>query len=120
MEEHLHLKFQKIIGSVKEQIDFSLNTDEESIEGRLDYNDPNYNFLGNSIGYSIYSVSNDKPDQGYENTLVGTSVGTRFEQYDNIFARLGLSASYDDLRTDGSASSALKKHSGEFTELSAS
>lgn len=102
------------------QIDFSLNTDEESIEGRLDYNDPNYNFLGNSIGYSIYSVSNDKPDQGYENTLVGTSVGTRFEQYDNIFARLGLSASYDDLRTVGSASSALKKQSGEFTELAAS
>ena len=102
------------------RIDFSLETDEESIEGRLDYNDPNYNFLGNSISYSIYSLSNDKPDQGYENTLVGASVGTRFEQYDNVFARLGLSASYDDLRTDGSASSALKKQSGEFTELAAS
>lgn len=101
------------------QINFSVETDEESIEGRLDYNDPNYNFLGNAIGYSIYSISNDKPNQGFENTLIGTSVGTKFEQYENIFAKLGLSASFDDLRTDSSASTALKKQSGEFTEIAA-
>ena len=101
------------------RIDFSLDTDEESIEGRLDFSDPNYNFLGNSVGYSIYSQSNDKPDQGYENTLVGASVGTRFEQYDNVFARLGIAANYDDLRTEGSASAALKRQSGEFSEIAA-
>ena len=35
-------------------------------------------------------------------------MSTKFEQYENIFTSLGLSASYDDLRTDGSASDALK------------
>ena len=30
---------------------------------------------------------------------------------------IGLNASYDDLRTDGTASSSLSKQSGEFSEL---
>ena len=81
------------------QIDFSLSTDKESLEGRLDYTNPNYNFLGNSIGYSLFSTSNDRPNQGYENTLVGFGMSTRFEQYQNIFARLGLQINHDDLRT---------------------
>ena len=38
---------------------------------------------------------------------------------ENIFVSLGLSASYDELRTDSSASSSLKKQKGEFTELAA-
>lgn len=101
------------------KLDFSIDSDEESLEGRIDYNNPNYNFLGNSIGFSVYSQSNDKPNQGYENTLVGTGVSTRFEQYDDVYASLGLSLSYDDLRTDGSASASLKKQSGEFTEIAA-
>lgn len=102
------------------RINFSVDTDEESLQGRIDYSDPNYNFLGNAYGYSLFSVSNDKPNQGYENSLVGASVNTKFEQYENIFASLGLSVSYDDLRTDGSASESLKKQSGEFTELATS
>ena len=101
------------------RVDFSIDTDEESLEGRLDYSDPNYNFLGNSIGYSVYSEDNDRPNQGYENTLIGASVATKFEQYENIFVSLGLSASYDELKTDSSASSALKKQKGEFTEIAA-
>ena len=101
------------------RVDFSIDTDQESLEGRLDYNDPNYNFLGNSIGYSIFSENNDRPNQGYENTLIGASIATKFEQYENIFVSLGLSASYDELKTDSSASSALKKQKGEFTEIAA-
>ncbi len=101
------------------KLDFILDTDNESLEGRINYINPNYNFMGNSIGFSLFSQSNDRPNQGYENSLIGTSVNTRFEQYDSLFANLGLSASYDDLRTDGSASASLKKQSGEFTEISA-
>ncbi len=101
-------------------VKFSLTTDEETLEGTLNYFDPNYNFLGNAISYSLYSVSNDKPNQGYENSLIGAGIDTKFEQYENIFVALGLAASYDDLRTDNSASSALKKQSGDFSELTAS
>ena len=81
--------------------------------------DPNYDFLGNSIRYSVSSTNNDKPDQGYENTVLSANVGTSFEQYRDLKVSLGLNASYDDLRTNNEASSALKKQSGEFSELAA-
>lgn len=99
------------------KVDFSLEVDAESLGGILRYNDPNYNFLGNSISYYISSEDNDKPDQGYENTIISTGVSTTFEQYKKIFTTLGINASYDDLRTDGTASSSLSKQSGEFSEL---
>ena len=76
--------------------------------------------MGNTISYNLFSKNNDKPDQGFENTLVGFGINTSFEQYKNTYTNLGLSASYDDLQTLSSASTALKKQSGEFTELSGS
>tara|TARA_B100001248_G_scaffold260357_1_gene248362 strand:+ start:1522 stop:3750 length:2229 start_codon:yes stop_codon:yes gene_type:complete len=99
---------------------FETEIDEESITGVLKFNDPNYDLLGNSLNYSLSSQSNDKPDQGYENTVVGASVATSFEQFKNIRASLGLSANYDDLRTQDSASDALKKQSGSFSDISGS
>lgn len=100
-------------------VGFDIQVDEESLAGTLRFTNPNYDFLGNSLNYSISSQGNDKPDQGYENTVIGASLGTSFEQYRDLRASLGLSASYDDLRTFGSASSSLKKQSGEYTDLRA-
>ncbi len=96
---------------------FNIDVTESSLRGTINYTDPNYDFLGNSINYFLTSSSNDKPDQGYENTLTSAGIGTSFEQYQDLYASLGLSASYDDLRTDGSASESLKKQSGSYDEL---
>ena len=57
-----------------------------------------------SLNYFLRSEGNDKPDQGYENTIVSAGIGTSFEQYQNIIASLGASFTYDDLRTVTSAS----------------
>ena len=89
-------------------VSFDIELDEESVRGTLDYVDPNYNFLGNSLGYSVSSVTNDKPYQGYENTLIIAGVRTGFEQFKDLYAQLGLTASYDDLKTLDSASASLK------------
>ena len=88
--------------------------------GVLSYEDPNYNFLGNSIYYAISSEENDKPNQGYENSIQKFTINTGFEQYKDIKTTLGLSASYDDLQTDGTASETLKKQSGTFSEIEGS
>jgi len=98
-------------------VSFDVEIDQESLSGTLSYNDPNYNYLGNSIFYSVSSTDNDKPDQGYENTIFSARAGTAFEQYKDVDAKLGLSVSYDDLRTLDTASDALKKQSGSFNEL---
>ena len=97
---------------------FDFEIDSESITGVINYVDPNYNFLGNSLRYSLASENNDKPDQGYENSLTSFSVGTAFEQYRDVFLSLGLSASHDDLKTDSTASTALQKQEGTYSDVS--
>ncbi len=99
------------------RLKFELEVDEESLGGVLNYSNPNYNFLGNSINYFISSESNDKPDQGYENAVYSAGIATGFEQYKDVFFNLGVSATFDDLRTQDSASASLKKQSGEFAEI---
>ncbi len=112
----INIKENNWLGQGK-SVSFGLEVDQESLSGNLNYTDPNYDFLGNSIGYSISSATNDKPDQGYENSLTTAAIGTSFEQYRDVKANLGISASHDDLKTDGSASAALKKLSGTYNEL---
>ncbi len=102
------------------QVAFDFEINQESVKGEFSYIDPNYDLLGNSIRYSLTNVTNDKPDQGYENKLISLGVGTGFEQYQDIFTNLSLNATYDDLRTNSSASSSLKNQAGEYSELSAS
>ncbi len=99
------------------RVSFDISVDADSLKGTVNYSDPNYDFLGNALNYSLSSTSNDKPDQGYENTLFSAAVDTSFEQYKDIFVTLGLSASLDDLKTENNASSSLKKQSGNFTEV---
>ena len=98
-------------------VGFDIELDAESVAGTLSYIDPNYDFLGNSFSYSVSSEKNDKSDQGYENSVITGRVGTSFEQFKNVDASLGLSVSYDDLRTSDTATASLKKQSGEFTEV---
>ena len=100
-------------------VGFDIELDSESLAGTLSYRDPNYDFLGNSLNYSISSEKNDKPDQGYENSIISGSIGTSFEQYKDVIASLGLSVSHDDLTTDSTASDSIKKQSGTFDEVAA-
>ncbi len=105
------------LGQGKE-IGLEFEVSSDSVKGNLSFTDPNYDLLGNSIRYSIESDRNDKPDQGYENSIISAGIGTGFEQYKNVFTRLALYATHDDLRTNSSASSSLQKQKGKFSELS--
>ncbi len=105
------------LGQGKE-IGVELEVSTDSISGNLNFVDPNYDLLGNSLNYSLSSTKNDKPDQGYENSIISAGIGTKFEQYKDLFTSLALFATHDDLRTSSSASSSLKKQKGKFSELS--
>ena len=110
--------FQKTIGLEKEKkLDFQISSDSESLSGRINFTDPNYNFLGNSLNYFVSSTENDKPDQGYENTVLSAGASTSFEQFKDIYTNLGLTVSHDDLTTFDSASDTLKKQAGSFSEI---
>ena len=99
------------------RVNFELELSQDSVKGQINYQNPNYDLLGNSLNYNLTNVSNDKPDQGFENKLLSTGISTSFEQFKNIYTSLGVDLSYDDLRTTNNASSSLKKQEGEFVEL---
>ena len=101
-------------------VGFNFELSQETLKGQFSYTNPNYDLLGNSVSYNLRNTSNDKPNQGYENSLFAIGASTSFEQFNNVTADLGINLSYDDLRTTSNASDALQKQSGEFTELSAS
>ncbi len=99
-------------------VGLDLEVTTESIIGTFSYNNPNYDFLGNSIYYAVSSQRNDKPSLGYENSVQSFDISTTFEQYKDTFTSLGLHGSYDDLQTDNTASDNLKKQHGSFVDLS--
>ena len=100
-------------------LEFEVQLDEESLRGDVIYTNPNYDFLGNSFYYNLSSSQNDKPNQGYENSVISFGAGTSFEQYRDVKVSISLEGTYDDLRTQDSASTSLKKQAGSFSEVSA-
>ena len=96
-----------------------MQVNSDSLKGTINYTNPNYDFLGNSINYYLSSSTNDKPDQGYENNLTSAGINTTFEQFKDVYASLGLSIAYDDLKTQSTASESLKKQAGAFSEVAA-
>jgi len=96
----------------------NIDVSKETFTGGISVTDPNYNFSGNSLNYFISNTSNDKPNSGFKNNIITTGVGTRFEQYRNIYLAPSLAFSYDDLKVKSTASEALKKQKGSFTDLS--
>jgi len=96
----------------------SLEIGAETFKGGLKVTDPNYNYSGNSLNYFISNTQNNKPNSGFKNNIITTGIGTRFEQYRNVYLSPNLKFSYDDLKVEDSASDALKKQKGGFSDLS--
>ncbi len=89
----------------------------QSVRGGLNIVNPNYNYSGNKVFGGFSSKKTDRPESGYENTIVNLNLGTEFEQYKNIFLAPDLNFTVDDLTVDSSASESLKKQAGSFTDL---
>ena len=89
----------------------------ESLKGSLSFTDPDFNFTGQELTYYLKNIKNDKSESGYENNLFGAGIGMSFEKYKNIFFSPGIGITYDDLTTDDTASTLLKKQAGTSTDF---
>ena len=99
------------------KVDTNLEISQASIRGALDVIIPNYAYSGNSVDFGVQSIRTDRSDSGYENTLTSFGIGTRFEQYDDIYLSPRLTFSHDDLDVESTASASLKRQAGTFTDL---
>ena len=96
----------------------NLEISEESVKGAFVYSKPNFAYSDNTLFTSLRSTSTDNlGDFGYKVSETGVSVGSEFEQYENLYFRPTARASIEDLETNSSASAALKKQEGNYTDI---
>ena len=99
-----------------------LNTNIEltpdSIKGQFIYAKPNFNYSDNTLFTSLRSSTSDFLDtSGYKTSDISFSLGTKFEQFQNIFLSPELDFLIEDLETSDKASTTLKKQEGSYTDL---
>ena len=96
----------------------NLELSEESVKGQFIYSKPNFNYTDNTLFTSLQSTTRDYlSDFGYKVSNIGFSLGTKFEQYENFFFSPELDLAIEDLKTNSSASNALKKQEGTYEDF---
>ena len=99
------------------KLDTNLVLSDDSIKGRFLVTNPNYNNSDKSIKTSIESSTSDfMSTSGYKTSRTGFSIGTEFEQKNDLFVNLELSNFYEDLETTSSATDIVKKQEGNYIE----
>ena len=92
-----------------------LRLSETRVRGNFTVTNPNFNYSDKTLFTDIFITDVDKlADSGYESTNAGFSLGTGFEQYDDLFFRPTIRTTYEELTTNSSASANLKKQEGSY------
>ena len=97
------------------KLNSNLKISDNSIKGQFIYEKPNFNYSDNSLFTSIRSTTSDNiKDFGYKTSNFGLSLGTSFEQFENLYFRPEIDVSLEDLSTTSKASKSLKKQEGDY------
>ena len=97
------------------QLDANLSISEDTVKGKFVYLRPNFNYSDNDLATSIENTSTDRlSDSGYKSNITGFSLGTSFEQYENLFFQPSIKTTFEKLETTNLASSAIKKQEGDY------
>ncbi len=99
------------------QLNANIRANEETIKGNFSLVNPYWNYTDRSLIASVESSVTDKMvDFGYETTLNGFSLGSSWEQYDDLFFSPQISLFHESLDTNQSASNKLKKQEGSYLD----
>ena len=99
-------------------LDTNLEISQDAVKGQFIYSKPNFAYTDNTLFTSLRSTTNDYlSDYGYKLSNIGFSVGTEFEQYENLFFSPELDFTIEELRTNSTASNNLKKQEGNYEDL---
>ncbi len=93
----------------------ALSISEERVSGNIAVTDPNYNFSGNSVSTSLNVSATDRTTTtGFKSTKSGFSLGTSFEQYEDIYISPALAVNHEDIEAESTASDSIKKMDGTY------
>ncbi len=96
-------------------LDTNLRLNDETIKGAFSIVNPNWNYSDKTLITSIESSVTDRlADYGYETGKTGFSLGSAWEQYDDVIFSPKIRTFYEKLDTNQSATDNLKKQEGEY------
>ena len=99
------------------KLDTELNITEDSVKGKFSVLNPNYKNSDKKLKTVIESSSTDfLSTSGYKTDRTGLTLGTEFEQMNDLFVNFELSNFYEDLETSSNANSIVKKQEGSYFE----
>jgi outer membrane protein insertion porin family len=99
------------------KLDANIQFSETAIRGKFSVVNQNYNYSDNEIRFTAESTKTSKMSSfGYDSSKTGFSLGTTFEQYEDIFISPDLSTYYESLSTNDNASNALKQQEGTYID----
>jgi len=110
------IKENNFMGQGK-KIDTSFLISNTSIQGKLTLLNPNFRNSNKSLNTTIESSNTDLMSKfGYESRTTGFSLGTSFEQSENLYFSPSFSTYYETLDTSSTASNAKKKQEGSYLD----
>ena len=93
----------------------ALSISEEKIAGNIAVTDPNYHYSGNSVSTTLNVSATDRAaTTGFKSSKTGFSLGTSFEQYEDIYISPTLAINHEDIEAEGTASDSIKKMDGTY------
>ena len=100
------------------KLNTNLELTADSVKGQFIYSKPNFNYSDNTLFTSLKSSTTDLlTNSGYKTSEIGFSLGTEFEQFQNVFLSPEIDFLIEDLETSDKASNVLKKQEGSYTDL---
>ena len=98
-------------------LDTNFSLSDDVIRGKFQVMNPNFRNTDRSLNTTIESTASDfMSSSGYKTTRTGLSLGTGFEQYQDVFINFDLSNYYEKLTTSDKATEIKKKQEGDYIE----
>ena len=99
------------------KIDTNVAISDTGLKGLLSINNPNYKNSDKSFITTFESSQTDNMSTfGYKTSKTGFSIGTSFEQYEDIYFSPSISNYFETLKTSSKASDAKKKQKGDYID----
>ena len=100
------------------KLNTNLSITSKSIKGGFNIIIPNYNYTDKSLRLNLSRSSNDfLSTAGYKNTITNFTIGTGFEYKEDLFFTPLVVIEAEDLSTDSTASTSLKKQDGNYNNI---
>ena len=96
----------------------SVEISDDSVKGFINYARPNFGNSDNTLITSLRSTSKDNlTNFGYKDDNMGFSIGTEFEQYENLFFSPEFDLNFQDLKTNSTATKSIKDQAGTYEDF---